>query len=114
MLTIQSCNNGPQFVVSESDLQKMQQPLQQMMGMMHFRGPSVSESYLGRKASVTPASLTFPGSMLLPPTAGDLTLDLMMKEIYDERNGRCVMIGYPDSEAGRRVSSTLNITDPSF
>jgi hypothetical protein len=39
---------------------------------------------------------------------------LMMKEIYDERNGRCVVIGYPDSEVGRRLSSTLNIANPSF
>jgi len=82
--------------------------------MIHLRGPSISESYLGHKASVTPASLTVPGSVLLPPVAKDLTLNLMLKEIYDERNGRCVMIGYPDSEAGRQLSSTLNITNPSF
>jgi hypothetical protein len=56
MVSIQSCNNGPQFIVTESDLQSIQQPLQQMMGMMHCRGPSVSESYLGHKASVTSAS----------------------------------------------------------
>jgi phosphoglycerol transferase MdoB-like AlkP superfamily enzyme len=31
MITVQSCD-GPQYVVSESDLQKLQQPLQQMMG----------------------------------------------------------------------------------
>jgi hypothetical protein len=102
------------LLLSESDLEKVQKSLTQMMGMIHFRGASVSESYLGHKASVTPLSLTFPGDALEPPQATDLTFNMLMREIYDEHNGRCIKAFYPDSEMGKQVGSTLNITSPSF
>jgi hypothetical protein len=100
--------------LSKDELPKIQKALQQLMGFFQLRGPSVDDSYLGHKAAVTPASITVPGKLLEPPTAADFTMNLMVREVYDERNGRCITFLYPDSELGRLLGSTMNIANPAF
>jgi hypothetical protein len=101
-------------VMSDSDIQDLQKPFQQMFGLLHFRGPSVTDSYLGHQTSTTPVSAVFPGALLSPSQATDFTLNMVSRQIYDERNGRCITLIYPDSESGRLIASTLNITSPLF
>jgi hypothetical protein len=112
LVQVKPCENLPE-VTSESDLPTVQSDLKEIMGMMHLRGASVNDPYLGHKGSTTPFSLTIPGHLLEPPRAKDFVFNLMVHEIYDERNGRCIELMYPDSEIGRKLSSTLNITSPS-
>ena len=112
-IQLRSCSEPPS-TLSEHDLSEARGPLQQMFGMVHFRGPSVSDSYLGYQASTTPVSLTFPGQVLVPPQTAELSINILLRDIYDEPNGRCILLYYPDSDMGRMLASTLNITNPPY
>jgi hypothetical protein len=97
---------------NDSDLPAVKEALKKMMGMVTFRGTPVSEPFLGRKATMTPMAMTIPGGILDPKRKTDLVIDVVLREIYDEQNGRCVVLIYPDTDLGRQISSTLNIVAP--
>ena len=107
---VTSCS-GPNLIMTEAELPDYAKAFQQMFGMMRVRGASFVDSYLGHKESTTPISITFPGNLFSPPTP-DIVMNFMIREVYDERNSRCIELAYPDSELGRELVSTLNITDP--
>jgi hypothetical protein len=111
-IQISHCEELP-AMLTEADLAKDEGALKQMFGLVHLRGASINDPYLGHKGSSTPISFNFPGSLMEPPRATDLTLNFISRRIYDERNGRCIALTYPDSELGRQLSSTLNIARPS-
>ena len=111
LIQITPCGELPPMT-SEADLPKFSSMIKELFGFMRLRGASVNDPYLGHKGSTEPASFSIPGRLLEPPQTADFVLNATVRHIFDERNGRCVLLVYPDNELGRQLSSTLNITDP--
>jgi hypothetical protein len=113
MVFTESCT-APTFEVTDTDLPKIQEGFRQVSGLFSIRGKSRVDSYLGHKTTITPGAYTIPGNLLEPPRSTDLVLNVTLRDIYDERNNRCIILIYPDSDATGVISSTLNIATPSF
>jgi hypothetical protein len=97
-------------MTSQTELLQVQQALKEAMGgFVNLRAASSNEPYLGHKGSTTPMRITLPGHLLEPPSTQDLTLDMIARNIFDERSGRCYLLMYPDTDLGRQLSSTVNI-----
>ena len=112
VIQIQACEDL-RLLTSEEDLAQTKQGMKELFTFMSLRGPSVNDPYLGHKGSTTPVVITIPGHLLEPVRSNDYTLNLIVREIFDETNRRCIALLYPDNELGRRLGSTLNITSPS-
>jgi hypothetical protein len=103
----------PTFSASDPDLATVKNALKKMMGMVNLRDTPTSEPFLGRASVVQKMTLTIPGSVLQPKAGKDYVIDMVMREVYDQQNGRCILLTYPDSDLGREIVSTLNIEPPS-
>ncbi len=109
-LQIASCSGSEGALgVTEKDLPNVSKIIESNFGMLALRGASVTDSYLGRKSYLTPIRLfiSVPGTPMP-------VFDGLLRSIYDDRSGRCINFMYPDSEIGKDIASTLNITSPSF
>jgi hypothetical protein len=111
-MQITRCQALPPMTL-ESDLATVEEGLKETLGgLVRVDGASINDPYLGHKGSSTPMTLTIPGGVLQPPTTQDYSLRFVAHEIYDEHNGRCLLLGHSDNELGQTISSTLNIADP--
>jgi hypothetical protein len=100
-------------MTSGADLSQDNDALKEIFGLLRQRSASINDPYLGHKGSSTPVSVVIPGKWLEPTRSKDFSINLIMRQIYDERDSRCIAFMYPDTELGRQLSSTFNIASPS-
>lgn len=112
LIQVSACTKLPEMTSSE-ELAKVQKEIKETFGgFVSLRGPSSNDPYIGHKGSMDPIRITIPGEVLEPPRSKDVTLDMIVRNIFDERNNRCMILEYSDNELGRQMSSTLNIANP--
>lgn len=98
------------------DIDKLRSGLSKMIGMFVFHGESRDEPINGRQSLVIDVTETLPKELLNAQGAKeikkDVALNLLMRQIYDVENGRCINVVYPNDEIGRKIMSTINIQAP--
>lgn len=110
MVRIENCTSVDRLMsIDAGELPNLSKTLSQAIGMFSVRGPSAEDHYQGHRSFVTPVRFSYDA---VDRAVGPL--NALLRSIYDERNGRCIAVFYPDSDAGKIIASTLNIASPSF
>lgn len=95
------------------DAEKVRNAVTKVFGTLVFHGEPKDEPVNGRRSMVIGTTLSVPKELVsgIQP-AKDVKLDLLIRQIYDAQNGRCISVMYPNNEIGRKIISTMNIQPP--